>query len=406
MLSVGDLVRVHIREIGFGGEGVARSKDGAVMFVPFTAVGDCLVAEVTEVRKNFYRGKVRRLEEPGPDRVEPVCEHFGQCGGCAYQHLNYGAELAAKRTQFGTVMQRIGKFEQFPELECFAPSSERFGYRNKLRLEPIPEGDRQHCHYGFCERDNTTFFPVASCPLADARINENIRTFQRGQWAMDNVRRPKPYPLTYRVDSTGKVVAYFGHASPNLTWLHERLADQEVLVPVGSFWQVNPPVASLLIARLRDWLAQSGGRALVDAYGGIGTFSLALGDLFQYRVIIESDEQAVTASKFNHSALGLKASFIAGTTESSLEKALVRTKAEETVVILDPPRTGCDPKVIRTLAEFQPATVAYVSCNVSTLARDLRLLCENGLYAPVRAAAFDMFPATAHFESLVLLQKR
>jgi len=238
-------------------------------------------------------------------------------------------------------------------------------------------------------------------------INAEIKNALACPWAEQNSKREKPYPLTFRCDASGKTAYYFGFASSKLQWLHESLLGEDTSVPVGSFWQVNPPVAAEIIGTIRSWLEPLQSRALVDAYAGVGTFSLALGDMFQYRVIIENDKQAVAASRMNHENRGLKAKFVAGTTESALADVLSKVNCAETVVVLDPPRTGCLPKVLKTLQDFGPAIVVYVSCNPSTLARDLQLLCQDGTshYAPERAAAFDMFPATAHFESAVLLKK-
>ncbi len=412
MLEVGSLISgVEIFELVFGGDGVARLEDGAIVFVPFSAVGDVLTVEITDARKNFYKGRIRAIEKASVGRGAALCPYYGCCGGCVYQHLTYEAELEAKRLQFMSVMRRIGHFEKFPELETFMPSPQRYGYRNKLRLEPIVskgtlgKGKKglPTLEYGFCERDNRTFFSVKSCPLAAERLNDAINSEKRCAYAQQNARREKPYPMTIRMDASGKCASYFGKAAPNLPWLKETLLGEEIRVPTGSFWQVNQPVADGLLNTVREWLKPLGARALVDAYGGIGTFSLAFGDLFQYRVVIESDEQAIAAAKLNHEQRSLKGHFVAGTTESSLGNALCTVTVAETVVVLDPPRTGCVPSVIATLHDFKPRHVLYVSCNPATLARDLEQICKGDIYVPKRAAAFDMFPNTAHFESAVLL---
>ena len=212
--------------------------------------------------------------------------------------------------------------------------------------------------------------------------------------------------MTLRADSNGNCACFFGFASSRLPWLHERLLGKDVLVPVGSFWQVNPEVAAALLNHVKGWLEPIDARTFVDAYAGVGTFSLAFGDLFQERVIIESDEQAVNASRKNHEMFGLRASFVSGKTEDALGNVLAHADSQKTVVVLDPPRTGCQSRVLKALRQFRPETIAYISCNPTTLARDLVTLCEDDYYEPVRCAAFDMFPATAHFESAVLLRRK
>lgn len=392
---------VEIFENVFGGDGVAKLSDGKIAFVPFTAPGDVATIEITDDKKTFCRAELRKLETPSELREKPQCPFFGRCGGCAYQHMNYDAECQAKKAQFKTIMQRLGKFDEFPELESFTTSSARYGYRNKLRLEPFTVGAK--INYGFCQKDNTTFFPVNKCPLAMDSINGALlKEVLKAQ----DFKYPKgkhPYTLTLRTDSTGNTVSYLGRASAKLKWLREKLLDKEISVPVGSFWQVNPETADTMFATLKSWLEPLGKRSLIDAYAGVGTFSLALSELFQYRVIIENDEQAIAASKYNHQQYDLKARFIAGNTETVLGTCLANVKPSDTVVILDPPRTGCLPKVIKDLLDFKPSVVAYISCNPTTLARDLNVLCANNAYKPVRAAAFNMFPTTAHFESAVLL---
>ena len=411
MVECGTIIRdVEIKELVFEGAGFARLDNGAAVFVPYSAVGDVLTIEITAVHKNFYNAVIREIQRPGEGRCEPACPFFGRCGGCAYQHIDYSREVEAKRAQFATAMRRIGHFEEFPELELFYEAPKRYGYRNKLKLEPL-EGKgklskRTSLEYGFCGLDNQAFFAVPKCLLAMDAINDSIAKAACGEWGAQNAKRPKPYPLTLRADSKGNCAFFFGFASSRLPWLHEQLLDKEVLVPVGSFWQVNPEVASALLEHVRGWLEPIGARTFVDAYAGVGTFSLAFGDLFQYRVIIESDAQAVNASCKNHESLGLKASFVSGKTEEALSNVLCKTDSRDTVVLLDPPRTGCHPHVLKVLQEFSPETIVYVSCNPTTLARDLEKLCANDGYAPIRCAVFDMFPATAHFESAVLLKNQ
>ncbi|MBR6371907.1 MAG: class I SAM-dependent RNA methyltransferase [Victivallales bacterium] len=404
MQNEGNIIKgVEIFETVFGGDGVARLPDGEILFVPFSAPGDIATVEITEAKKSFCRGVIRSLETASPLRDKPVCPFYGRCGGCAYQHLTYDAECQQKSAQFKTIMQRIGKLQDFPEPEAMQASSTRYGYRNKLRLEPFQ--GTAGLSYGFCERDNATFFPLKQCPLAMDSINKRLPAEIQKAKAMKYPRGRHPYTLTLRTDSRGETASYLGRASAKLKWFMERLLGNEVSVPVGSFWQVNPATADMLFSTLKNWLLEYENRSLIDAYAGVGTFSLALGNAFQYRAVIENDEQAIAASKYNHEQLGLKARFCTGNTEALLGNCLANVKCSETTVILDPPRTGCLPKVLTALLDFKPSIVAYVSCNPTTLARDLNTLCANGAYVPVKAGTFNMFPATAHFESAVLLRK-
>jgi 23S rRNA (uracil1939-C5)-methyltransferase len=407
MFSVGQRVTLSISAIAFGGDGIARSDEGLVVFVPFTAVGDLISAEITEQRRNFYRAELRELLEPGAGRAEPLCPHVGVCGGCVYQHLDYETEFAAKRQQFTDTISRLGRFQDFPAPQPAFPAPQAYGYRNKIRLEAIRKLSNRgnvFVNYGYCQRDNRSYVIVKNCPLAPDCLNELIPKAIHSDWGRQNAKRPKPYPLTLRVTSEGDSHYYYGRAPMNIPWLRERLAEEEFSVPLGSFWQINPPVAEELLRTVADWVKDSSARCLIDAYGGVGTFSIALGKQFQYRVLIESDEQAIAAATRNHQLRQLACRFQSGSTEGELPAVLAHLDRRKSLLILDPPRTGCHRKVVETLRKYPVAEIVYVSCNPATLARDLQLLCQDELYTPLKSAMFDMFPRTAHFESAVLLR--
>ena len=407
MFTVGQRVTLSISAIAFGGDGVARTDEGPVVFVPFTAIGDAIAADITEQRRNFYRAELREIIQAGAGRTEPRCPHFGVCGGCAYQHLDYETELAAKRQQFIDTIARLGHFADFPAPAPAVAAPQPYGYRNKIRLESIRKVSNRgqaFVSYGYCQRDNQSYLIIKECPLAQDCLNELIPKAVNSDWGRQNAKRPKPYPLTLRVTSSGESHFFYGRPPVNIPWLREQLAGEEFSVPLASFWQVNPPVAEELLRTVADWTKDSASRCLIDAYSGVGTFSIAMGSRFQYRVLIESDDQAIAAAARNHEVRQLKCRFQTGSTESQLPAALAHINARETLLVLDPPRTGCQPKVMDTLRKFPVAEIVYVSCNPATLARDLRLLCQDGLYVPVKSAIFDMFPRTAHFESAVLLR--
>jgi len=408
MPTSGQITTATITDIAFGGDGVARLNDGAVAFIPFTAVGDVAEVEITSQQKSFYRAELRRLLTPGPGRATPVCPHYGICGGCVYQHLDYPTECAVKQNQLLDVMARLGKMASFPAPSPAVPSPAEYGYRNKLRLAPtVPVRDERgvRLDYGYCQRDNKTFLQVRSCPLAMPCLNDLLPQATRSSWARQNAKRQKPSNLTLRVPANGDPTFYFGHAPPSIPWLRETILGEEVRVPLDSFWQVNPLVADQVFGTVASWFRQTGARSLIDVYGGIGAFSLAIGKDAQFRVVIENDRLAIEAAKYNHTQKELKAQIIYGNAETLLPKVLTKITPAETTLVLDPPRTGCLPKVIAAIRNTRPAHVVYVSCNPATLARDLQALCQDGLYRPIQSAWFDMFPQTPHFETAVLLQK-
>ena len=404
-MEIGSTVQLEITDIAFGGDGVARDDDGRVVFVPFTAVGDVADIDIVEVHSRFTRGRLRTIVEPGPGRVEPRCPHYGRCGGCRYQHLDDDTEIAAKVHQLHEVLERVGGFDSLPEPDPIVRSPESFGYRNKLRVEPIispADADvTANLEYGFCELDNETFFALDSCPLAAPALNDLLPKAQRTQWARKNAARPYPGPLTLRVAADGRTELYFNRAPRRIPWLREELRGQEVSVPLGGFWQINTAVAQQLAETVAEWCCETPSKVLIDAYAGVGLFSLAVGDRVSRHMLIEQDRDALTAAEYNHRSRGIEnVELLGGTAEKLLPKALreLRRKGAEACVVLDPPRSGCASRLIDALTRSAVSRIAYVSCNVGTLARDLKKLCKGTGFTVARLAFFDMFPQTAHFE--------
>lgn len=399
---------VTISDLSFGGAGVARTDDGQVVFVPFSAIGDRAEVRLLEVHKRYARGELVHILSASPDRLEPGCPYFGRCGGCAYQHLTYEAEMAAKRSQQRDVLLRLGGVSDLPEVEVCAAGSDRYGYRNKLRLEPVPsehEPAEEYLRYGYCETDNRTFFAIDACPLASGALNSLLVKAPKTKWGRRNARRQRPHTMTLRETIHGETHIFFGRAPEKIPWLSEELLGREVRVPLGSFWQVNPSVASVLAETVASWCEAEPSRWLVDAYAGVGTFSLAVGGAYGQRMLIESDEEAVRAAEYNLLQWGLNSTVVSGQTERKIRDVLRRLNPLDTTVILDPPRNGCAPDVVNALLEARPRQILYVSCNVATLARDLKAILGSGGYEIHHLGLFDMFPATSHFETAIMLTR-
>ncbi len=444
-MEINQEYEIEITDIAFGGDGVARLPEGGVVFVPYAALGDRLRVRLTSVRKTFGYGEIVEILTPGPGRCAPLCKHYGVCGGCQYQHIGYEQELAAKRKQLGDLLRRIGGFTELPPIEPCLPAPRPYGYRNKFRLEAferprVPEEDgegvRKVVEYGYYKLDNKTLLPIHHCALVCDALNSLLQSALKSDWARQNARRaekdpaqappeetppaapPKPSrgkggaprrfretpgAVTLRQTSGDKHLFFFGKPPKNLPWLRETLADVEYAVPAGSFWQVNPPVASEVVRTVDGWMKEIPWlTSLVDAYSGVGTFAAALKSPFVERLLIESDPEATEAAKHNMAKVGLAHQIVAETTEKALPRLLRKFPAATTAVVLDPPRTGCQPRVLEAILKSRPRCVAYVSCNPATLARDLKPLAAGG-YRLKHLALFDMFPRTAHFETATFL---
>ena len=403
------LVELTLADVAFGGDAIGRRPDGKAVFVPFAMAGERVRVRIESDQPRLARGTLVDIIEANPRRGAAPCPYYTSCGGCVYQHMEYGAELDCKQRQLVELLHRVGGLDSLPEAEPAYASPSEYGYRNKLRVEPLTvragPGD-ERVGYGYCRRDNVTFFELASCPLAAAPLNDLLPRLPLTREGRRNATRPRPAPLTLRLTREGGTSFFFGRAPRRVPWLHERLLDRPVSVPLGSFWQVNAAVADALVRRVAEWFAASPTRTLVDAYSGVGTFSLAIGKNAQARFLIESDDQALQAAEHNHAQWdGLECRCRRGTTEAVLPRLLADANLKRTTVLLDPPRQGCGPSVLKALCDFPVGQVLYISCNAATLARDLKRLVQAGGYRVSRLALFDMFPRTAHFETAVCLDR-
>ena len=372
-LALGDKLELTITDIAFGGEGVARHED-FVVFVPFVAPGESVEAEVTEVKKRFARARLLRLIQPSADRVVPLCSYFGQCGGCQYQHVEYGLQLRLKHKQIADVFVRIGGLD--PQVIApVVPCPQPYGYRNRIMIRSQWDKFKQGLNIGFIRADNRLVVDLDECKIAEPALNEQIRYV-----------RAHPPPK-----GGLKVVL--------------RIPPEGWSVPRDSFFQNNFFLLPRLVEAAREFLRHAGTRHLVDVYCGVGFFSLELADLVESYAGVELDRLAIEAARRNATTRGRpNGEFVAGTAEDLLPGLLTRFTPGATTVLLDPPRKGCRPETIDLLRRVRPAQIIYVSCQPATMARDLNLLRAEGLFRVATVSPFDMFPQTAHVECVADLR--
>jgi tRNA/tmRNA/rRNA uracil-C5-methylase (TrmA/RlmC/RlmD family) len=372
-MTIGDRLTLEITDIAFGGEGVARVEE-FVVFVPFVAPGETVEAEVTEVKKRFARAKLLRVVEPSPERVEPACRYFADCGGCQYQHLSYPAQLRLKHKQIGDLFQRIGGFDPSivaPVVACPEP----YGYRNRIMIRSQWDKFKQGLNIGFIRADNRLVVDIEGCKIAEPALNEEIKRV-----------RANPPPK-----GGLKVVL--------------RIAPEDWVVPRDSFFQNNFFLLPKLVEVVRERLRQAGTRYLLDVYCGVGFFSLELADMVERFAGIELDALAIKAARQNAAARGrTNGEFVGGAAEDELPRLIETFEPTASTVLLDPPRKGCAPSLIELLRRLRPAQVLYVSCHPATMARDLNALCAAGVFSLARVMPLDMFPQTQHVESVADLR--
>jgi len=374
-LTVGGRLIVTVLDIAFGGEGVARLND-FVIFVPFVLVGEDVEVEITELKKSFARARLVRVVRASPDRVTPRCRYFGECGGCQYQHLAYPAQREVKRKQIADLFQRVGGFAQ-AVVDPVVPCPQPYGYRNRIMVRSQWDKFKQGLNLGFIRYDNRLVVDVEECPIAEPALNVQLTEVRRN---------PPP-------KGGLKVVL--------------RVAPEGWDVPRDSFFQNNFFLLPGLVEAVRDRLRDSGVRHLVDAYCGVGFFGIELADTVETFVGIELDAMAVRAARRNATARSRgNGEFREGRAEDLLPEYLAKWTASDTAAILDPPRKGCPPAGLSPLRAARPAQILYVSCHPATLARDLNLLCRDGVYDLVKVVPLDMFPQTQHVECVADLRAR
>lgn len=399
----GQRIELDITTVAFGGDGIGRV-DNFVVFVPFVIEGERVEVEIVEIKRRYATADLVRVITASPRRVEPRCPYYMKCAGCQYQHIEYAFQLELKRKQIADVFGRIGKIQNAP-IEPVVGSPRDYHYRNKI----VVHGPGKP---GFWSPRGRSILAIDQCPIAREEVNEKLKEIS--QQSLENVH------VTIRSNAVGEVWSYSetrrAHADSldedldaELPITHstitETILGKTLQVPLGSFFQVNREVIELALRHTRDIFAASGCKILVDAYCGVGLFALMLADKAQHVYGIEEDPKAIKAANENAKRLGLTSyDFYPGKTERLLFYTLRQCKLDETCLILDPPRSGCAPVVLKTLREQKPKKIIYVSCAPAMLARDIKILIKSG-YKLERVTPFDMFPQTAHCEAVAELTR-
>jgi tRNA/tmRNA/rRNA uracil-C5-methylase (TrmA/RlmC/RlmD family) len=374
VLTIGQRVTLTITDLAFGGEGVGRLEQ-FVVFVPFVLVGEEVEAELTEIKKQFARARLIRVLKPSAQRVLPPCRYFGECGGCQYQHIDYAAQLELKRKQVMDLLERMGGFAR-ATVRPVVPCPQPYHYRNRLMLRSQWNKPEQRLNIGFLRSDSRLVVDLEECQIAEPALNEQIRHV-----------RAHPPPR-----GGLKVVV--------------RIAPEGWEVPPDSFFQNNFFLLPKLVETVRECVRDSGARFLVDAYCGVGFLGIEVGDSVEAFIGVEIDHQAIQAARRNAAARNrANGQFIEGRAEELLPDILRRLDALATTILIDPPRTGCPPSGLKSLREGRPAQIIYVSCHPATLARDLNILCADGVFELRNVIPLDMFPQTQHVECVADLRR-
>jgi len=374
-LSPGIRMIVTITDIAFGGEGVARWND-FVIFVPFVVNGEEVEVEIIEVKKRFARAKLLKVLAESPQRTTPRCRYFGECGGCQYQHIDYALQLQIKHKQIADLFQRVGKIPA-DRIAPVIPCPQPYSYRNRIMIRSQWDKFKQGLNIGFIRYDNRLVVDIEECKIAEPALNEQIKH-----------ARAHPPPK-------GGIKTVL------------RVAPDGWEVPRDSFFQNNFYLLPRLVEAAGECLRGSGARFLIDAYCGVGFFSIELAGLVERFVGVELDQRAVQAARRNAAQRGItNGEFLMGEVEVHWPETLQRFEAGRTAVILDPPRTGCSAATLDWLRQSRPVQIIYVSCKPDTLARDLNILCSEEVFEVSGVVPLDMFPQTQHVECVADLRSK
>ena len=418
-------MEVRIDSIAAGGEGVGRLADGRVAFVHRTAPGDVVQIELTERKERWTRGRLLRVLEPSPERREAPCPYYARCGGCTLEHMAYDAQLGAKARIVADALTRIGGLSvETPEV---VPSPTEFRYRNRVSFA-LRRAEHGRVLAGFhalgepgeiVDMDGACLLPEE--PIA--RVWDALRR----EWGPDAQRLPSgaTLRLTLRANAAGEVSLLveggFGPGRPDelvarvpglvSVWhrpreaaaeliagapgLPETWGDETVELSGAAFLQVNRGAAALLEAHVAALAGDVAGLRVVDAYCGVGFHARRFARAGAEVVGIELDPQAVDEAT---RAAPEGARFVEGPVEE-----LIRAELPADLVILNPPRAGVHVDVADALVQAPVERIVYVSCNPATLARDLKRM--GGAYRLESVRSFDLFPQTAHVETVVLLSR-
>lgn len=420
----------------YGGDGLTRLPGdergpGKTVFVPFSIDGEEVEAQIIEQKSGFARARLARVVQASPDRVEPGCKYFGECGGCQYQHANYARQLQIKSAILVETLRRTGKIELPGELQTHA--SPEWNYRNRTRLKVQA---RPEFALGYYKPRSHQLLPVAECPISSPLINLAIsELWSAGRAAgippeiaeielfanhADERLLVEAYCQARTSPSTSKMVAeklaqivpnatgvaVFEQPPPNqliepkrLNSVGEPLVYETKSAPyrvsAGAFFQVNRFLIDELIGIVTEGLS---GQLALDLYAGVGLFATVLVRSFAQVIAVEASQTSLSDLRHN-APPEVKA--VLATTEQYLGQV---SGLRPDLIVVDPPRGGLGEGVVRSLAKLEAPKITYVSCDPATLARDLRLLIGLG-YRIEQAHLIDLFPQTLHIESVFQLAR-
>ena len=458
----------HIKVLDAGAKGVsvAKAPDGKVIFIPNVVPGDVVDVQTFKKRKAYYEGKAVKFHEFSEHRIEPICEHFGVCGGCKWQNMKYSQQLYYKQNEVLNHLLRIGKI-QLPDFEPILGSEKQFFYRNKMEFSfsnsrwltekeigstedlgnrnalgfHIPKMwdkilDINKCHLqedpsnairneirAFANENNLTFFnprnhegllrTLMMRTASTGEIMVLVQFFENDkanrELLLDHVyeKFPQITSLQYVVNNKANDTLYDQNINlyKGRDYILEEMEGLKFSINAKSFYQTNSDQAYELYKITRDFAGLTGNEIVYDLYTGTGTIAQFVSKNAKKVIGVESVPEAIVDAKANAIRNEItNCEFYVGDMKLVFNESFIAQHGKPDVIITDPPRDGMHKDVIEQILKIEPSKIVYVSCNSATQARDLALMDEK--YKVTRVRPVDMFPQTHHVENVVLLEKR
>ncbi|OHW62042.1 23S rRNA (uracil-C(5))-methyltransferase RlmCD [Andreesenia angusta] len=439
-LDKGSKVKLKIVDMTHEGKGVGRTEEGLAVFVDRALVGDTVEAEITKMKKNYAEAKMVEIVEYSKDRIESRCPVSERCGGCELQELKYEKQLEMKEKKVKDALSKLAKVDV--EVESIISAEKTENYRNKVNLH-IENGDE--IKIGYYERGSHSVVDTDSCNI-NSEVSRKVADLVK-DWLEENhidcvrhivvrdskqtgdtmvviVTAAKKMPmiellsdlLVEEIPEVKTVVQNINTAGGSSIlgpksrvvygegYIYDYVGEHKFKISPETFFQVNTDGMELLYSKVMEYAALDGSECVYDIYCGIGTITLMLAEKAKTVYGVEYVEKSVANAIENAELNNISnVEFYAGKAESVMPD-LYRDGRKADVVVIDPPRKGCEKKVLEILVKVEPKKVVYVSCNPSTMARDIAFLVENG-YSVQKVQPVDMFPMSSHVEAVALLTK-
>jgi tRNA/tmRNA/rRNA uracil-C5-methylase (TrmA/RlmC/RlmD family) len=389
--KIGQVLTAEIRAVAFGGDGLARV-DGFVVFVPFTLDGDIVEIEIREVKKKFLRGRLRKILTPSVHRAIPPCPYFGKCGGCQYQHVDYDKQLEIKMQQVIDAFERVGGLKS-PPVGRIIPSPLIYGYRGKGEYHVQPVVGKTTV-IGFLDVSGRRLVDIERCGIMDESINESCAAFRRNM-AEACIHPGESRLILWSGDN--------GDTDEAVDRVRRTVKGRVFTVPRDGFFQANRALVEALVDEVIRLSALSKADRVIECFCGSGLFSAFLAERCGVFTGVEIDEAAVECARENLKGLS-NSTFFCGDVKDVLQEDFFKEGPAD-VIVMDPPRTGCEKDVLRVIATRAPRKLVYVACDPVTQARDIAFFIQEG-YELKTIQPLDMFPQTKHIEAVALLERR